>query len=270
MDYPYLGIRFTIPAGWTGAESGEGYVMGSDTMSGLIFLMPHDVDDVEILKQEAEAGLNEEGVSLQKSGTFDQIGQGGIGAEFEGYIQGQAAKAYVAAVINPFGHGVSVVSATTREIYNEDYKNLAQKVAMSIKFSEPVEPPVTQEWREALKGAKLTYMNSNYSSGGVSVGGYSTYSSYSSHTEIVLCTSGRFTYYSSSSFSVDTGGAFAGNAGDKNGNGNWEVTNNGAGEPLLKLHFNNGNIHSYKLTYEDEKTFLNDSRYFRTYDTNCN
>lgn len=270
VDYPYLGIKFTIPPDWKGAESGDGFLIVSDTQPGLIFLVAHEVNDLDILKQEAEAGIQEEGVVLQKSSGFEEVGKGGVGAEFDGIIQGQQAKAYVVGVINPFGYGVSIIAATTKGMYTDAYKKLAQQIAMSIQFSEPIEAPVTQEWREALKGAKLTYMNSNYSSGGVSVGGYSTYSSYSSHTEITLCPNGNFSYFSSNSFSVDTGGAFAGSAGDKDGQGSWEVTNNGTGEPVLNLLFNNGKTHSYQLSYKDKKTYLNDTRYFRTYDAKCN
>ncbi|MBZ0244992.1 MAG: hypothetical protein K8H85_03510 [Cyclobacteriaceae bacterium] len=270
VDYPYLGIKFTIPPQWKGGESGDGFLIISDTQPGLIFMVPHDVNDLDILKREAEAGLQEEGVVLQKTGGFDEVGKGGVGAEFEGIIQGQSAKAYVVGIINPFGNGVSIISATTTEMYTDVYKKLAQQIAMSIQFSEPIEAPVTQEWRDALKGAKLTYMNSDYSSGGVSVGGYSTYSGYSSHSEITLCANGYFSYYSSDSFSVDTGGGFANSAGNNNGQGNWEVTSSGNGEPVLKLLFNNGKTHSYQLSYKDKKTYLNDTRYFRTYDAKCN
>lgn len=270
VDYPYMGIKFTIPTEWKGEESGDGFLIVSDTQPGLVFMVAHEVNDLDILKQEAEAGIQEEGVVLRKSSEFDEVGKGGVGAEFEGIIQGQQVKAYVVGIINPFGYGVSIISATTTTMYSEVYKKLARQIAMSIQFSEPTEAPVTQEWREALKGAKLTYMNSNYSSGGVSVGGYSTYSGYSSHSEITLCPSGNFSYYSSNSFSVDTGGGFANSAGNKDGRGKWEVTNNGKGEPVLKLLFNNGRAHSYQLSYKDKKTYLNDTRYFRTYDAKCN
>ncbi|MFZ1805580.1 MAG: hypothetical protein WAU36_00070 [Cyclobacteriaceae bacterium] len=270
VDYPYLGIKFTIPTEWKGAESGDGFLIVSDTKQGLVYMMANEEKDLEKLKQEAEAGIQEEGVSLQKSSEFEEVGKGGVGAEFEGIIQGQQAKAYVVGIINPFGYGVSIISATTKEIYTDVYKKLAQQIAMSIQFSEPIELPVTQEWREALKGAKLTYMKSNYSSGGVSVGGYSTYSGYSSHSEITLCTNGSFAYYSSDSFSVDTGGVFANSAGNKNGQGSWEVNTNGSGEPVLNLHFDNEKIYSYKLSYAEKKTYLNDTRYFRTYDAKCN
>ncbi len=58
VDYPYLGIKFTIPPQWKGGESGDGFLIISDTQPGLIFMVPHDVNDLDILKREAEAGLH--------------------------------------------------------------------------------------------------------------------------------------------------------------------------------------------------------------------
>ena len=270
VDYPYLGLKFTIPNGWKGGETEGGYLIGSDTQPGLIILLPHQVKDIEALKQEAEAGIQEEGIMLKKVGPFETVGQEGVGALFEGAVQGEAAKAFVAAVINPFGAGVTIMAATAASGYNATYRELVNEIALSLKFSEPVEPPITEEWRNTLKGAKLTYLNSSYDSG-PSYGGYSTYSSYSSREEITLCASGTFSFYSSNSMSVDTGGAFADGGGDNSGEGTWTVATNGAGVPVLKLQFENGEINTYQLTYEDSKTYLNGSRYFRTYDdVQCN
>ena len=266
VDYPYLGIKFTIPAGWKGEGQGDGFLIASDTQPGWVFMMAHGEKDLTALKQAAEAGLYDEEVSLQKSGGFDAVGQGGIGAEFVGTIQGQPAKAYVVGIINTFGQGVSIISATSQEGYTDEYKKLARDIALGIRFYEPVEPPITKEWRDALKGAKLTYMKSSYSSGGVSVDGYSTYSGYSSHKEIALCASGAFSYYSSSNLSVDTGGAFAGSAGSNDGLGKWNVSVNEMGVPMLNLEFNDGKVYTYELGYEKDKTYLNGDRYFRTYD----
>ena len=268
-DYPYLGIKFTIPSGWKGAESGEGFVMASDTKPGLVFMTPHQVKNLDELKNEAESGLQQEGISLKKTSPFDEVGKNGIGAEFTGLIQGQSAKAYIASVINPLGSGVTIVAATTEELYSQEYKNLALAIAMSLKFSDPVEPPVTQEWREALKGARLTYLKSNYSSG-ASYNGYSTYSGYSSHNEIMLCPNGNFTYNGNNSMAIDTGGASASGSGKTNGQGAWSITANAQGIPVLNLTFNNGEIYTYRLSYENQKTYLNGERYFRVYDARCN
>ena len=259
VDYPTLGIRFTIPDGWKGAESGEVFLMGSDTQPGLVILMTHQESQIQNLKLQAEAGLVDEGINLQKSGDFEKVGSEGIGAEFSGNIQGTQAKAYIAAVVNPFGTGVTVVSATDVPNYSSLYKQLAKEIAGSLQFSQPKEPPVSEEWRQTLQGAKLTYLNSYSSSG------YDSYGGYSDHEEILLC-GNRFTFYKSSSMSIDTGGAYASSAGNSNNAGNWTVATSGAGVPLLRLQYDNGKVSDFELEYKETKTYLNGYRYFRTYD----
>ncbi len=61
IDYPSLGIKFTIPEGWKGQEVEEGYFMGSDTEPGFIFLMTHEAKNLDELRAGAEEGINEEG-----------------------------------------------------------------------------------------------------------------------------------------------------------------------------------------------------------------
>lgn len=267
VNYPSLGIKFTIPSGWKGAETEAGYLMASDQIPGLIFLMPHSETNIQTLKEGAKEGIVDEGIQLRLVSDFDEVGTEGIGAQFEGIIQGEYAKAYVAAVVNPFGKGVTIMSATSSNQYTDQYKNLAHQVAMSLKFTEPIESAVTKEWRQTLAGAKLTYLKSSYSSG-ASYDGYSTYSGYSRHEEILLCPNGLFYYTDNSSSSFDSGGGFGSIGGNDQGNGKWEVTGIG-NKSSLNLHFNDGRDFNYSLTYEGGKTYLSGSRYFRTYDQGC-
>lgn len=268
VDYPYLGIKFTIPAGWKGAETEGAYIIGSDTQPGFILMVPHEIKDVALLKTEARNGLSEEGIYLSMTSDFESVGPGGIGAEFNGTIQGVAAKAYVVGVINPLGYGVTIIAATDVPNYSPAYKKLAKQVAMSLKFTHPKEPPFASQWKEALNGATLTYMNSSYSSG-PSFDGYSSYSGYSSHIEITLCPSGAFSYSSSSSSSIDTGGGSMSSGGKDGGQGKWSLTGDAGGNNVLKLEFSNGRVDTYTLSYNNDKTYLNGKRYFRTFKQNC-
>ncbi len=106
VDYPYLGIQFSVPAGWHGAESDDMFVMGSKTKSGLLVIMPNEARSPEQLKSEADQGVNGEGIQLIRSGDFVKIGGEGLGAEFKGSIEGQQAKAFIIGIINPFGSSV--------------------------------------------------------------------------------------------------------------------------------------------------------------------
>ena len=72
-------------------------------------------------------------------------------------------------------------------------------------------------------------------------------------------------YYRSSNVSMDTGGAFGSSSGQDRGRGTWTVIADATGQPLLQLSFDTGEIKTYAITRDGDKTFLNGERYFRTY-----
>ncbi len=265
VDYPYLGIKFTIPSNWKGQETEEAFLIASDTKPGLIVLIPHEAKSIAELEQAAKEGIAEEGTLLNLSSSLEKFGAEGVGGEFSGYMDGTQAKAYIIGVVNPFGYGVSVVAVTDVANYSAEYRKWAEQVASSLQFRRPKEPEKTKEWKDWIRGAKLVYMKSDYSSG-ASYNGYSTYSSYSSRREILLCPNNQFSYYSSSQSSFDTGGGFGSTSGNNDGRGTWKVSWDANGNSTLELSFSNGDKSSYELEYKDSKTLLNGSRYFVIHD----
>ncbi|MEM6523242.1 MAG: hypothetical protein AAF693_05610 [Bacteroidota bacterium] len=235
--------------------------MGSNTQPGLIALIPHEAKTIQELEQQARMGIQEERIYLNLSGQLEKFGAEGVGAEFSGFIEGTPAKAYLIGVVNPFGSGLTIVATTDKANYSSVYKNLAAEIASNLQFRAPKEPTKNKEWRDWLRGSKLVYMNSNYDSG-PSYGGYSTYSSYSIKREILLCSNNQFSYYSSSSTSFDAGAGFGGTNSNDNGRGTWEINWDAVGNSTLNLRFSNGEERIYELTYKDQKTKLNGSRYF--------
>ena len=163
-------------------------------------------------------------------------------------------------VLNPFGEGVTVMSITSSHMYTSRHRELAEEVALSLKFAVPMESSAVKEWKDALKGAKLTYLSSYDGSG------YGSYGGSNSRSEIVLCPDQSFSYYSSSFVSVDTGGAVGNSDSQDSGYGQWSVKSDDGGALVLELQFSNGRMHNYPITYDDSKTYLNGNRYFRTYD----
>jgi len=65
VEYKELGLAFSIPQGWVGQETDEGFLMGHNTEPGFILLLPHEYNSLENLRQEAAEGIEDEGVSLQ-------------------------------------------------------------------------------------------------------------------------------------------------------------------------------------------------------------
>ena len=270
-DFPTLGISFQIPDGWVGQESDAGYMMGSYTEPGILMAMAHQTKDLNQLKMEAMAGIaDQQGTQLMIDGEIDNFQGNGIAAQYQGSISWQPAKAFAVSLINPHGHGVTLIYMTTTEMFQPTAIELVKNTARSITFKKVAVPVAqlpgngTTNWNTKFQNARLTYMNSYYSSGG-SYGGYSTGGGYSDKEIIDLCAQGHFQFHSSSSMSMDTGGAFA-NSHDRNkGAGTWKIAKNGAGQNVLQLNFYNGQVKEYGLSLEDGKTFLNGYRYYCTY-----
>jgi len=269
-EFPTLGISFSIPEGWVGQENETGYMMGSYTEPGILLAMTHETTNLTQLKTEAAAGVaDQQGTQLHLAGEVTSFGTGGIEANYEGTISWQPARAFAVSLINTQGSGVTLIYMSTKEMFKDEALDLVRSTARTFKFEKvKVQPinnpgdPSNTNWNAKFQNAKLTYMNSYYSSGG-SYGGYSTGGGYSDKEIIDLCSQGYFKFYSSSSMSMDTGGAFANSNSRDKGAGSWKIVN----KNILQLSFHNGETKQYVLTSEEGKTMLNGYRYYCTYGT---
>ena len=265
IDYPHLGVQFTIPDGWAGQETDGGFIIGHPSKPGFAFLSIMEASSLEEIRAQGEQGIREaDSTYLQLQGSMEQLNANTLGGLFSGSLQQSPAKAYMLGVLNPHGSGVLVMAASTPEQYSEMHRQLAIDLANSLVFRKPEVPPVAAQWKEKFANAKLTYMASYYSSGS-SYGGYSTGGGYSVTKEIHLCAQGYFKSSGSSSMSIDTGGAFGNSRGSSQGDGSWEIAGNQQGQPVLRLRFNTGEVREYTLSSEEGKTFLNGERYYVTY-----
>lgn len=265
VSYKYLGVQFTIPEGWAGQEVQSGFLIGSNTEPGFAFLSTLEAKSMDEIRTLGQLGIMEaDGTHLQLQGQLEQISDSSLGGEYSGTLQGSPAKAYMLAVLNPHGNGVLIMAATSPEQYASTHRQLAIQLANSLVFSKAETPPMAEQWKQKFANAKLTYMDSYYSSG-PGYDGYATGGGYEQKSEIHLCAQGYFKYNSSSSMSIDTGGAFGNTHGNQGGDGNWEIVGNHQGEPVLRLNFHNGEVHEYTLAYQDNKTLLNGVRYYVTY-----
>lgn len=256
----HVGVEFTIPDGWIGQLTDAGIVLGSQTEAGAVMLTQHESNSLESLRQEAMKGIQEgPGINLMIEGAPHEVGPDAIGATYTGTMQGYPVKAYALGVINPHGKGVSIFSITTPEVYSARQEQLAKDIQKSLRFFKAAISAATTEWKKALANARLTYTES-YSSEG---------SGYSDKVVIDLCASGNFTHSSRYRLSVDTGGAFGNDKSSSGGSGVWQVIQDASGNAVLELKFSNGETREYALQYVNEKTLLDGTRYFRTYDANC-
>lgn len=274
ITYKHLGLSFNIPEGWLGQENEMGYLMASNTIPGIILLLPHDqVYSLAQIKVQAKAGLNEaNGTNLQLAGPLADLGNEAVGGEFIGTLEGQPAKAFIIGMHNPHGLGMTIIAITTTEQYNADYAGYAKAVKNSIQFQKPESKEDIGEWKDFMKNVKLTFMES-YSSSSPGVDGM-TGGGYSMRKEIDLCGKGYFIYYGSSNISTGSDNSSLSSNDKTNGNGSWDVVVGSDGTPTLVLTFNNGETAAFSLTYQESKLYLNGTRYFRTmegdYAPSCN
>src|SRR5690606_38747643 len=59
VTVPQAGVEFTIPQGWIGQPTETGYVLGSNTEAGAIFLANHQSPSLAALRQQAMSGIYE-------------------------------------------------------------------------------------------------------------------------------------------------------------------------------------------------------------------
>ena len=253
------GLQCTIPEGWIGQEANGIYLIASQTLPGLVLLMPHQTTQLEVLRLEAAKGLSDpaNGIELRLSGDIIPLNERSIAAQYEGFFAQTAASAFAVGLINPLGMGATVMVITQSDQYEEFYKNLTLEIARSITFVAPETPDWVAIWREQLSHCRLTRLesyNSGFGSGG-----------YNLSETLHLCREGYFRYFQSSGLSMDTGGVSGYAGGQEQGRGNWSVVADPTGQPILQLSFDNGEIRSYRITWDADKTFLNGERYFRTY-----
>ncbi len=265
IEEPTVGISFTVSADWQANKTEAGYVLGSNTIAGLIILLPNTFSTKNELIQEAQAGIqDDEGTNLRLKGSVTDFNAQGVAGYYTGTMQLENVEAYMIGLINTKGgKGATCIVVTTPEMFSELHVSELQKIANSIVFSNVVMPAIVEEWNKGLKqpgGCRLKHLTSSsdtdYSGG---------YTGSSDQAIIDLCPRG-FSYYSSSSSTFDSGSGFGSSNGSNEGQGTWEIDYNGT-HAVLVLYFNDGREFNYELTYEDNKTYLNGTRYFLLFDS---
>lgn len=256
------GLRCTIPAGWSSQLTESGYVFGSNTLKGIMLLLPNEATSLEEMRTAAHEGITEAGgTNLRLTGKIKPFTKNSLAAYYTGMLQGEKARAYAIGLLSPNGVGAIVLVAVEPQSYTPEHTKAVESLAHSINFYKPLIPPIALEWKQKLNGCRLSYF-SRYSSGG---------SGYTSETTIDLCVQGFFRYglNDETVWNAVPGtltGGYAMNRGK--GSGTWQViAQNGA--PILQLNYYDGKVASYKLsTNAKGRTYLDGERYLRTCDPN--
>jgi hypothetical protein len=261
VDYPALGLSFTIPSGWVGQETEGGFAIGHNSIPGIILMLPHETRTVEQLSQEAQQGIQDaNGTALTLQGSIQNLGANTIKGHYTGTLEWQPVKALGIGMVNPNGTGVTILALSTPDKYGNDLEKAASQLHTSVVFKKVDHGPILKQWEQQLANTRLTYMDSynspSYTDGGISGG-------YSSKTKIELCAAGYFNFNSRSNMSLGGDGVSGYSHGKDQGNGTWRIDTR-SGQPHLILEFYNGDVSEYSLAYDDDKLMLNGRRFFRT------
>lgn len=270
VKYDNLGVKFHIPEPWVGEQSDEMIIVNHPFLNNTI-VVSLNTNTLDELKVEAREGLsNGQGTHLELVSTLEYPKPNYLAGYYKGIVEWQTCEAYIIGRAKEESFGVSVINLAFAGAPLDSVKDVGMQIIESFEFYKPVtnnqpetrtkapvsNEPSVQDWIRRFQNVRLTYMNS-YSSGG---GG-----GYSSEEVIDLCAAGYFNFNGSNSMSVGTPGSSVYQADNKNGAGNWNVMME-KGQPVLVLLYHNGRAAEYYLELRDGKLFMNDYRYFMTYD----
>ena len=271
VDYPQIGLSFKTPTGWVGQESNGVYVMGHNSIAGIIFIIPHTTSmTLNEMVTESTNGIKfDEGTAFSPVGNITTFDAHSMGGPFNGTFEYNAAKAYIIGMANPKGNGITIIAVTSSEAYNnETYKSLAFQVKSSVVFSKAQAGTTTnnaaatgtlKDWNYQLADTKLTFMESYYSGGDVGGG-------YNMKEEIHICKAGYFRYFDQSFVSAGNDNSSVYSGGNSKGDGTWKIIDR-SGTFVLVLSFSDGSSKEFELAWgEDSKLFLNGYRFYRTWE----
>ncbi len=253
-----IGASFVIPTDWIGQETQTGYLLKSNTVAGFILISKNNTTDINTMIYEAQQGfVTNDSNYLKIMGQLENFNNTGIGATYQGVMEGVPAKAYMVSVLNTIGLGVSIMAVTTTEYYSNTYRQLCIDIASSVQQQTTNQTQQTphrstkNKTEKLFEGARLTY--------------HDTGDGYATKIVISLCEQGFFNHSNYSSMAADTDTVSAGYGENSRGSGQWYIIEKNNQLPILKLQFYNGEVHEYYITLQDGKTYLNDYRYYRTY-----
>lgn len=264
VNDPSMGVRFSVPSGWKHQKQQANYIVGHDTIPGMILILPHTSNSVQELAATASEPLYQaEDGQLAVSDAPVTLANNMIAADYGGSIQGKQTQGRIVGVVSPFGGGFLIMAGTDVANYGPRYAQMAESVARSMSFSKPQAPPEAAMWKQKFSGMRVTYFKSGGSSD-IS-GAYS----WSDRRDIDLCSNGAFMAAGGFEGSLGTADASAIiNPGTNSQSGQWAIIGQ-AGQPALQLRHASGKVETFVLSTDGSKTFLDGVRWYVVENPTC-
>ncbi|MGB9595592.1 MAG: hypothetical protein ACPL7B_04850 [Candidatus Poribacteria bacterium] len=236
------GFKFLPPVGWKSQKTGEGIILGHDTIPGMIIVMPNIKNNVDQLRKSMEEGLSEEEIMLSLRGRLQPLGNNGFVGEYEGMFNNQLVKAYGIGIVSPFNRGIYIIAIATPDKYGKEIVTASNVIAKNMQF-----------FKVEASGLMQNFVG--------------TWTNYTTNTATKMTLAPNGAYYEnyeasySGSFS-DSGGDDLGSWGNTNqdqSQGTWTVVGDRRqGKIIIKLQDGNENIIEYRVHEEKGQTYWNE------------
>ncbi len=159
---PAWGFSFEPPPGFEVVEkdAAGALLAAADGLSHLM-VEPHGLETLAELRAATGEGYRDDAVHLEPAGPIRAFGRDAtaVAAELEGFVDGQAARAYGLAALSPFGGGALVLGAAAARHWHPGIRRAVEAVARSLVFVEPTAPAGAAahapDWRRTLAGRCL-------------------------------------------------------------------------------------------------------------------
>jgi len=132
---PNWGFTFRPPAGWRVQRSAGGAVLGSDSVAGVILVLPHFAGSLEDVRAQMLRGLSEEGVQLNLAGALQPLGRDALAGDFGGTWNGQPVRARGIGPISPHGGGAYIAALTTPDKFGPQLAGAAESIAAAMVYT---------------------------------------------------------------------------------------------------------------------------------------
>lgn len=274
LESSQLGLSFQVPAGWQGAwpQGSEFFILESQALQSTVFMMIDQGTEQELRSLMSQPIPLDEQVVLQPVGQIRQQGKALI-ADYDVSGNPQYA-ARIAATSGLNNLAVAFIALAAKESAPQLQPVLDQLVN-SLGFSQPKAPPAAAtggagSWQDYMRGRYIVRMY--------------TGSGYSEKEEVWLCSDGSF--YRSTNYGGG-GGGFSGAFAGK-GHGSWQASGQMGAQGQLVLRYGQGSVTqgsmpgmdwqeqgaggevlTYSLAIENERLYLNGTKWFRDQNNYC-
>ncbi|MBK6391900.1 MAG: hypothetical protein KA109_01275 [Saprospiraceae bacterium] len=240
--YTLYGISFKVPKGWLVTEHADSYLLTNSKDPGYIIIETHTHRSLDEVKIDLLKGLYDgEGTSMTSTGRVIKFHPNGYASSLSGLMTFQAAKIFMLSLFNPQGMGINIISGSSPKLYDSHYKELALEIASSTEFENSKLANLLVSWEKVLSNSRLTHFISGDASNPLAT-----------REVIDLC-------YSDHQFSYIHPDLPSGLTG------NWKISHDDAGVPILFLAAVDGTQKEFALSLKEGKTFLNDTRFIRSF-----